>query len=403
MNQSAGDDVANDSSSADASEEGGTRTADRRWTTRFVDRVQRLLLDSRAWVYIATIHALMLVKSGLWEIPNLLLTRQVAENPFVNPFADPFAHYLFWSWLAPWLAWLVGATGETSFFLFNLAFLVAFNIGVVWLLWRDLPPRSARLALLAFAALPVSTTVWFWLSTDALTLCLLLAAVAWRRHWLLMPIIGVLLGLQHFEQGFIAAMLLLAVAVLNNGWRNVLRRHDGAEAYVFPVRSALGLAVGTVIGKFVLIALFAHYDIVVNSGRSLWLAQYWRILVWQYVTTLPFALWSVFGVGWLLVVRFLDRERWSHAIAFAIVVFPALLLLLPIVGDVTRVAAIVSFPIVMASILLNQRLLAEWPSATATRFLMLWVAVPWIWVGLGGVQLSKFPDDVQWLRTALGG
>lgn len=403
MNQGSDGGATGDTSNAEAREDSFAETTDRRLTRRIWDAAQRFLFDSRAWVYIATIHALMLVKTGLWEIPNLLLTRQIAQNPFVNPFSDPFAHYLFWNWLAPWLAWLIGATGVTSFFLFNLAFLITFNIGVVWLLWRDLPARSARLALLAFAAMPVSTTVWYWLSTDALTLCLLLAAIIWRRHWWLMPLIGVLLGMQHFEQGVLAALIVMAVAVLNDGWANPLRRNLRADAYPFPIRSAFALAVGTLIGKFVLIELFAHYDIVVNSGRTIYLAQYWRIYVTQFVTTIPFAVWSVFGVGWLLVARFLDRDRKAHVTAFALVLVLSLLVLLPLMGDKTRVIAIVTFPVVMHSLLLNQRLLAEWSNAAATRLLLLWIAVPWVWVALGSVHLSRFPDDVMWVWWALGG
>ena len=269
MSPSGDDDVEYRPSPKVRSEDPVPYMIDRRWTRKLADASQQFLFQSPVWAYIAAIHALMLVKTGLWAMPNLILTRQIAQNPFVNPFADPFAHYLFWNWLTPWLAWLVGASGEIAFFLFNLAFLVAFNAGVVWLLWRDLPPRSARLGLLAFAALPASTTAWFWLSTDALTLCLLLAAVVWRRHWLLMPIIGVLLGMQHFEQGLLAALLAMSVAVLNDGWTNPLRRNIDANTYPFPVRSAFGLAVGTVIGKLVLVELFAHYGIVGNAMQVL--------------------------------------------------------------------------------------------------------------------------------------
>ena len=401
MSGGGGDELANAPSTANTGEEAAPYLTDQRWTQRIAGGFERFLFNSPTWAYIATIHMLMLVKTGLWAMPNLLLVRQIAANPFVNPFADPFAHYLFWNWLAPWLAWLIGATGETSFFVFNLAFLIAFNAGVVWLLWRDLPPRSARLSLLAFAAIPVSTTVWFWLSTDALTLCLLLAAIVWRRQWLLMPVIGVMLGMQHFEQGLLAALLVLSVAVLNNGRRNFLGRNDDADRYPFPIRNVIGLAVGTVIGKFILVALIAHYGIAVNPGRSLYLAKYWRIYVAQFFSTVPFAAWSVFGVGWLLVARFLDRDRKAHVTAFTIVLGLALLVLLPLMGDKTRVIAIVTFPVVMLSLLLNQRLMAEWSDAAATRFLLLWIAVPWTWVALGSVHLSKFPDDVMWLWNAL--
>ncbi|MEO7917617.1 MAG: hypothetical protein ABIR16_08230 [Dokdonella sp.] len=365
-----------------------------------LQRIERFLFDSPTWAYLLILHLLMWVKTGLWGIPNLMLTRQIALDPFVNPFVDPFAHYLFWSWLAPWLAWLVGATGETSFFLFNLGWLVIFNVGVVWYLLRELPPRSARIALLMFASLPISTTVWYWLCTDSLTLVLLLAAIALRRKAWVLALIGLALGMQHFEHAFLVAGLLIGFGVLRRWMPQRLPGDDAQPAEGFAILPSILLMVGIIAGKFLLIALFKHFDIVINSGRTYWLVEHWQLLMREFVNTMAYSVWSIFGVGWLLVARYLARDR--GAAAFAILML-GLLLIFGMVGDKTRVLAIITFPLVMTQLLLNRPLLAGISSAETSRYFVLWLAVPWIWVALGAPQMSAFPNDLVWLWSALGG
>src|SRR5208337_2319150 len=93
------------------------------------ERVDHFIYDSKRWQLISVLFAVTLFKTGIWFNPILLdRSRLIAQNPFANPLQDlPTFHYLYWSWLAPFVAWLVGATGRLSFFCFHLFFSLAFT------------------------------------------------------------------------------------------------------------------------------------------------------------------------------------------------------------------------------------------------------------------------------------
>lgn len=354
--------------------------------TKLFHPVEQFIFQSPTWKFVSILLAVAAVKTGVWYIPNLWEMRAIAQNPFVNPFlGEPNLHYIVWSWLGPFLAWLVHARGKGSFFLFHLAFSVGFTLLFVRLVLARLSPRNARVSLVLFSLLPVSATAYFWVGPDSITLFLMLVALSFPRHPLVSLVAGVGLGMQHFEQSVLGTLGLL-VATAWSGRRG--------ETLAYPLKSCTFLLAGTIAGRLGLSAIFSHWAIEVNSGRVYFLRHHLGIILGQFFLHFQAIVWSLFGIGWLAVLRYWALGR--RAIPFLSGV-ACLLLLLPISGDQTRVGAVVTFLLVAVYLLLNEDFLGSIQPIEVAVVFVLWLFVPWSWVWGGITMWSVLPYDVAYL------
>lgn len=357
-----------------------------------ITRIERFIYESPAWKLLLAVFALCLVKTGIWHMPSQATSLHIVRNPFVNPFGPyPEAHYLVWNWLGPFLAWLAGATTIGKLFALHLALSAAFTFLFVKVAFTHLPREAGRTALVLFAVLPVSTTAYFWVGTDSLTLLLMMVALAFPGAAVVTFLSGLLLGMQHFEQSiFAAAALLFAV---------VASRRQGYEL-AYSVRFCLLLFLGVIAGKVALVGLFRHCGIEVNSGRAYYLREHLQVFLSAFFFHLHDILWSVLGLGWLIALRFTDWGR--RAVPF-FVGLAGVCVLLPVVADQTRVFAVVTFPLVTAYWLLNRDFLGKLGRREVALILAIWAIVPLGWVWDGVPRWSVFPHDVAYvLHQAFG-
>lgn len=340
------------------------------------------VFDTPRWKYLAVIFGVMLAKTGVTFVAPS--TVAMAVDPYTNPFSHPSEHYQFWSWLGPWLAHQLGATTEVTFTLMYLGFALAFTVLVVGWLLRSLDDATARVAVLVFALLPVSAAPYYWVFTDALTLFLMACALYVPRNPLLLIALGTALGMHHFEQGVIAT----GAATFALAWT---ARRGTQLAYTW--RWSLALLVGVVIGKVLLVALFARWGIEVNSGRLWYLASQWGHLVRRFAYSWHFVVFSMFAVGWLVVIPFIRRNRAeSHPFGVAVL---GLFLLLPISDDPTRVYAIVTFPLCCVFLLRNPEFLATLGRELVGLLVLLGLLVPWMFVWHGRPLVTALPYNVM--------
>ncbi len=225
---------------------------------RTIDRIERFLFEAPARQFILVLIALMLVKTGIGVIGNASFSALLAKNPFVNPLAVAEHQYVIWNWLGSFLAWTIGASGQGAFIALHMLFTAGFLALFFGLAFRKFDDATARTAILLFVFLPVSSTPLFWVGYDSLTLPLILIALAFPGRWLIAAIAGVLLGMQHFEQGFVGAAALLFATILSK------RR---GETTTYPIVHVVALLIGVVVGKLVLIAIFRHNGIEVTGSR----------------------------------------------------------------------------------------------------------------------------------------
>jgi hypothetical protein len=349
-----------------------------------LDAVERFLYRSKRSSLIAVTLAVSFVKTGVWYMPNFDGWKSMRLDPFHNPFAAPDQHYLFWNWLGPFLAWRLHIHNGQSFLYYHLIFSLGFTATFLWYVFANFSERDARTALILFLAIPASATAYFWIGMDSITLALILFVLVLRnRPWMAL-LMGVLLGMQHAEQGIFAFGALLVALV----WSSLLK--DKSE---FAVRWAACSLAGVILGKLALILIFRHYGIQVNSGRPYYLRHYAGMYAEMFYYHFQYVLWSILGAGWIAVAKFTERGR--QAIPFLAALL-GLMLLLPVVGDETRVLAIISFPLVAVYLILNRDFLRSLDNRFACWIFGIWLLVPWPWAW-GRPLVSIFPYDVAYL------
>lgn len=354
-------------------------------------KIEQFIFESDAWKLVLVILLLTLFKTGIWYIPNLESSLAIAQNPFTNPFQDQNAHYLFWSWLGPFLAWLIGATDKWKFFLFHLLFSVAFTLLFIKVIFNTFSNTLARSSLVLFSALPVSATAYFWVGSDSITLFLMLLALAFPSSLAFSFAVGVLIGMQHFEQGFFAAAGLLFATSIS---------HQQGYALRYSWKFCLLLLIGVIAGKILLFGLFSYYAIDVNSGRIHWLKEHLHILLNQFFFHFHYIIWSILGLGWLVALRFTD---WGMKSVPFFLTLGGFCLLLPVSGDQTRVLAIIAFPLVAVYWLFNEDFLEKLTRREVTLLFTTWALMPWGWVWAGAPKWSAFPYDIAYALNRLFG
>jgi hypothetical protein len=356
-----------------------------------IDTIERFVYCSRRSRLIAALLALSFFKTGVWYMPNFDGWKSMRLDPFHNPFINPDAHYLFWNWLGPFLAWRFRIHNEHSFFYFHLFFSIAFTASFIWFIFTNFEERAARTALILFVAIPASATAYFWIGMDSITLALIMFLLASRNHLFISLLLGVALGMQHAEQGFFAFAALLCALVLSRFVKSRI---------AFSIPWAVASLLGVLLGKFVLILIFHHYGIQVNSGRPYYLRQYGQMYASMFWYHFQYILWSVLGVGWIAVAKF--AERGKTAIPFLVSLL-GLMLMLPVIGDETRVLSIVTFPLLGAYLLLNQDFLLSLNGRFVSWIFGVWLIVPWPWAWGGRPLVSIFPYNIAYLLHQLFG
>lgn len=351
----------------------------------YLIKIEKFIFESQAWKLILIIGALTFFKTGIWYIPNLWSFQLIAENPFINPFSDPNAHYIFWSWLAPFLAWIIGAKSKLQFFAFHLLFSIAFTFLFIKISFVNFSDELARKSIVIFSVLPVSATSYFWVGPDSVTLFLMLLPLAFPTSKIFTFAIGLLLGMQHFEQAFFAyAGLLFAVAISHN--QNYYLKYSW--------KFCASIFLGVIAGKFTLLVIFHHFSIEINSGRVHWLREHIHLLLDQFFFHFHYIIWSVLGLGWLLAIRFIDWGKKSIPFFLSL---GGLCLLLPVSGDQTRVLSIIIFPLVSVYWLANSDFLIKISRSEVSILFTIWALMPWTWVWAGAPKWSVLPYDIAFI------
>lgn len=345
-------------------------------------------------VFLLLLLAALVVHTGIWVMPNYGDTARRAMDPFTNPFA-PGEHekdYLLSTWFVWFVAWLIGVTGERETVVFTLAVALAFLAVTVAVIRVKVPPGQRRLAWLIFFLLPAAGVPLYWVGADSMTLLLMVLAVALvdRPRAAVAP--GFLLGMQHVEQAMVAVVGVGVLAVL----RAALGGHRRPVG-----RFALWWGLGIIAGRFVLTTIWTAFGMAPEASRLSLAGDDLAGLVGQFLSSPAAILWSGLGVVWL-VVAMLFHGAWR---TYAPLVVASLVMLsgVALVEDQTRIFAIVSLPVVMIGLVLDEAALRDLPERALGALAFVGFLVPWIWVWKGYMFGSLFPQDIAWLVHQLTG
>lgn len=320
------------------------------------------LVSLPAPVFLVAVSILVVARSGISPMPNLVKQAQMLPDPFQNPY--PTEHsYIWWNWLSPFLAHSLGIRSGSAYLFFcgmiALAILPACYLALRAL---NLPGPEARWRMLLVCCLPASFTALFWVGMDALTILLLVLVVALRGRLLASAAVGLLCGLQHAEQSLVAiGLLLLANLLLDR------------EA----VRGSATALVGVVVGKAALLVIAAHAGGAPLQTRLDYYLPRRGEFFHQFASHAPLVVWSIFGAGWLV---FLAAGLGRRALLLLATSAVAGLGLAITADDQTRVAAITTLPALLVLFSTSEFSIARLKHRLVVPLALLLPAI-WVWKG----------------------
>ncbi len=338
-----------------------------------ISRLSCWIFHSPRLFFVGCVLVLIIFKCGIGESSLLEQKAAMAANPFVNPF-DGDKHYLFSTYLSPFLMWCLGLSSPKAFFYFHLvfAFLFTFLFARTAFLW--LPDSLARISLIIFAALPASSTVYFWVGSDSSTLFLMMLALFFHQKSMVVLLIGILLGLQDFEKVALASGILLLCNVLLHVV-DCQNKHN----FVFSIGFALVLLLGVFLGKQLLLYWIKHFEIAVYSNRMNFVKDNTLWLIKMFFSRMHLSVYAALGTSWLVALWIIFKEQYGKIFALGLLCcFLVLLLAL----DHSRIFAMVSFLLLAQFVLFNRALLEKFfqHPENVVFFLCLWLIVPFMWI-----------------------
>jgi hypothetical protein len=352
------------------------------------------LLDKRfLWLLFTGVLAVIL-HSGIWIMPNAFLSYVLSQNLTVLPFTQVQEHYLMNNYLQPALFGLMGGQtfiGYVGYSLF-ISFLFIMTFAVWFLKKHGEDVALKEYKLLVALCFPVFTIAFYWLGIDSLTLLLMLLTLIFlENYW--RYLFAFLLAFQHFEQGIMAFLLLLFSIFIWNGYL-YYANNKSVKSYK-PVKPVIGVVISLLMGKLILISYFYSLGISLEGDRQSFLENNLEQFLTNWQNYWHYILISLFGIMWLFVLKSLHK-LWPLVLV-ALIVW----LLTMFVGDQTRVATIVLFPVVFYWLFADKTIWANFTQKHVILLLIFFIIIPPLIVW-GGPNYSLLELDwplLQHLRS----
>jgi hypothetical protein len=317
--------------------------------------------------------------SGIWYMPNISTQFSVSQSLMIAPGAN----YIFTNYLEPLIFWIFGGKTLNQYLVYTLIMTIAFFvIFVLWFVKYHKIIIDINYKILSIIIFPVFMVPFYWIGMDGMTLLLmLLAMIYYHSRWGVT--FAVLLGTQHFEQGLVSFLLLLGTLTIYKILsKNDISWHDAKKSTY--------LIMGVILGKLILFAWFNIAGIDVLGTRSSYLENNLSRLVNQWLVSWPYILFSLFGIGWILILKHI-KTTYPLVLA-SIVAF----IFIMVVEDQTRVGTIILFPSLFYWVFMNIKILNEitlkYTIVTLAFYLLL--PVVYVWVGHPYGSLLKYNLNV---------
>ena len=331
-------------------------------------------------------YLIIIIKIGVWYHPALWKLLEISINPFnENLLNNVYAHYLYYNFLGGYLANMLNISSKISFFLFHLFFSFIFNFVFFYLVFKNLSRKSAIYSVILFLVFPVSTIVFFWVGYDSITLTILILSVLFRSYSLIVIVLGILLGLQHFEIGIVTSVSLLFL--------NFYNKFNKQEGFL-DLKYSISLTFGTILGKLILEYYFSIIGISLNTGRTWYTLSVINHFLYNSYFNIHNIIWFSFSVGWLVIFKYLFFKNKNSF--FILILFGSLFIIL-LVDDQTRVYACITFLVLISQVFLNEKFLKEIKNYEISIILILWLAIPYGWVWQGVLRTSMFTYDFAYI------
>ena len=298
-----------------------------------IEHPLRTLLVCLAW---------SVFKAGLWLVPSI--EHIVAMSADLRRVMVPDGmHWIYGSFLGPVLAHVLGLTDRPiAFGALNLAIAVAAFIGCGMAIERRFGKEYCVLYGLLFAAAPISNPLFNWLGyADAVTFAMFTAIVISRAPWVCF-LLAIAMAWNHFEQ----SLAFLAIYVLFAHTAGFLKQEQS---------KLLAVGAAIVLTKTALTLYFTHAGMELQMSRFSYSVDHpdrLRHLLINFLSNPLVLAWSLFSGAWLYIWTFF-REGSAAANVKKAALLSLLVCLVPVfvVADATRVFAMLSWPVLLLTIL----------------------------------------------------
>ena len=347
----------------------------------FFEKVENFLFQTPVWKLILFLFIIMLFKTGLFYHPNLWYHLEVARNPYNNVFLDrPHLHYFYLSYFSSWLAYFIGATNKISFFLLHLFFSLSYSFLFIRLIFKNFSNEIARISLIFFFIFPASSTIYYIVGYDSVTIFLMALGLYFNRYIILTFPIGILMGLQHFELSFFGSGALLFAMIIT-----IFIKEKNQYSILFP----LSLFIGAICGKIILHYIFEFNNIDIVNDRVDWYLNSLPNLLYTFFFRFYDIIWFSIGLGWLILFKFYLTV--NKKISFFLP-FLCMVLMLTVIPDTTRTFSMMSFLLIATFILLNDNFLKFVSKKEISIIFVLWAIIPygWAWQGIARPSHSSY-------------
>jgi hypothetical protein len=317
-------------------------------------------------------------------MPNINGQHLVSQNLLNNPFTDPNAHYIYTNYLQPLLFKLFGGSTLNQYLVYTLLNTLAFfAVFFLWFLKQDNSKNFHKsIAIIIF---PVFTIPFYWIGMDGMTLLLMLLIMINMTSKLGL-VFAILLGLQHFEQGLVGCLILFGSLVMH--------RIISAEDHSWQAAKKVMYIIGAIVlGKLLLSLWFSINTLVVLGDRAAYLESHLDTSVTQWLGSWPYILFSIFGFGWLLILK--NAKTTYPLLIAALVAFVFVIT----VKDQSRVAILLLFPSLFYWVFINRAVVDGVSAKHAVAILALYLLFPTVIVWEGEIQGALLKADRQAIQA----
>ena len=267
---------------------------------------------------------------------------------------------------------VLGITSESVMIALHVLAAIAF-MAVSYVVIRLNVPEKHRLAAVVILAIPPMIPASFnWIGYDSVTLLLLAVLVLAFRVPLIVGFVGVLIGMQHFEIGFVALICWgLASFGVDDG--HPVRKRSSI---------VLGL-IGMIGGRLFVVGVALSQGVPPENERYSAAARLYRRAFVTFISAPGLLLWSLFGVLWIVVIAGYAKSTWTRRWSTSAVVL--LIAVATTILDSTRVGVVTASLLVFGLLVLNVKHLEVFSSPRfIAAILLVFVLVPriWLWEGV---------------------
>jgi hypothetical protein len=356
--------------------------------TKFANLVNTWIPFSwKTWLIIVLASVIVIGHTGFWMMPNIGAQFMVSQNLTSNPFPNPHDQYIFTSYFQPLIFGIFGGTSSLSYVIYasmiTICFLFLFLLWFIKFHGRKIAVDEHKILLTIL--FPVFMVPFYWIGMDGMTLLLMLMImINFSSKWAIIP--AILLAWQHFEQGSVAVMILLGTLIIS-----MIITHDKSK---FVAMKRLGYIIGgLILGKVLILLLFSFLHISMSADRLTNMISDVSIYIDQWKVSWPYILYSIFGVGWLLIFTKL-KKTWPLLVGGIFTFFFVI-----IMGDQTRVGAIVLFPAVFFWIFMDKELFSTINQKMIVCLVVLYLVLPVVFVWGGFPYKNLWTYDITTERA----